>query len=116
MKYTHSLANYPTSFLGVAMSKNRFCLQFQDVTVKLRKDLQNPDHGLVKLSTGNTVIPFDVHGSEINILAVRCTEDVILNVQRELLKQYKAYIELFPETGLVDKLKELGIDINETRT
>lgn len=110
VKYTHSIATYPKEFSGIAISKDRFCLQFKEMNSTLRVDLQNPKD-VLKLPMASKCIPMSTEGTEFNILAVRCNEDLIIKLQNELINKYVEYMALFPSEKMSRFLKDLELSI-----
>lgn len=96
MDYKHSLANYPIKFKGIALSKNRFCLQWEQVEIKLR--VYNRDTSDLDFCKGRHYpkIPIGVDGDKINVLAVRNSEETIRVLQEQLIESYYEYMKLFP--------------------
>jgi hypothetical protein len=84
----HSLANYPSQFLGCVISPTKICLQFEEVTAKLRF---KEGASYVKLPSTHKALPISVSGTAVDILAVGCQMPVIEDLQAALLSAYVVY-------------------------
>jgi len=84
----HSLANYPKEFLGYVISPTKICIQFSEVSTKLRF---KEGGQYIKLLDTSKALPIKTTSTEIDILAVGCQMPVLENLQMSLIKAYKEY-------------------------
>jgi len=84
----HSLANYPTQFLGCVVSPNKICMQFSDVQSKLR--FKQGAH-YIKLPDTSKALPITPTGTDVDLLAVGCVMPVLEQTQLNLIQAYLEY-------------------------
>ena len=84
----HSLANYPKKFLGCVVSPTKICMQFAEVTSKLRFK-EGADY--IKSPYTIKALPIKVTGTDIDILAVGAQLPEIEELQLSLTKAYLEY-------------------------
>ncbi|MBA4259163.1 MAG: hypothetical protein C0446_08360 [Chitinophaga sp.] len=84
----HSVANYPSYFLGYVVSPLKICMQFKEVESKLR--FKNGAE-YIKLSNTDKVLPIKTTGTPIDILAIGCIMPVLEETQLNLIEAYKEY-------------------------
>jgi hypothetical protein len=85
----HSLANYPLSFKGTVISPTKICLQFQDVQVKFRKNLNSSEY--LKMPNGDVSIPIATTGTEVATCNMGCQMPVLEDLQFALINSYVSY-------------------------
>lgn len=85
----HSLANYPLKFLGYVISPTKICLQFEEVTTKLRFK-QGADY--IKLPSTAKALAIEPTGTSVDILAVGCQMPVLKDMQHQLIHSYRTYL------------------------
>jgi len=100
----HSLANYPTHFLGTVVSENKICLQFENVQSKLRFR-QGAEY--IKLPDTHKALPISTQGTPIDILAVGCQLPTLFDAHLALIEAYKEHHERFNDPRTLNFLLEL---------
>lgn len=77
MTIQHSLANYPKEFIECVVTRNKICLQFGDVDVKLR---YKEGGEYIKLPCTTKAFPIPISGAKLNIAAIGCPLPVIFSM------------------------------------
>ena len=91
----HSIANYPLGFVGCVVSPTKICLQFSDVTCKLRV---KEGAAYVKLPNTSKALPIAHTGTEVDVVAVGCQMPELEALQGALIEAYIKYGRLHKET------------------
>ena len=100
----NSLANYPSKFLGCVVSNHKICLQFGDVTSKLRFK-EGAEY--VKMPDTVKAIPIKTTGTDVDILAVGCPLPVLFELQLKLVQACGEHISRFEDSLALDFLIHL---------
>lgn len=114
-KTLHSLANYPTTFKGTVISPTKICMQFSDVEVKLRKNLESTE-GLLKQIDNILALPIRVTGSPVAGVAVGCQLPVLEALQQALIDAYVHYGNLHSDRYRKEYGKEFMDFLLNTQT
>lgn len=85
----HALANYPKKFLRTVISPLKICLQFADVQVKFRRNLDSPEW--LKMPNGDIAVPIATTGTDVETSNMGCPIPVLETMQLELLDTYLVY-------------------------
>ena len=94
IKYDHSIANVPCSFLGFVVRPHNFCLQYQDVNVKLRV-ANNKTDDIIKFGPENAKgLPVTTDGAQVFISGNTTPIPMVEEIQEKLLEAYKTYYNL----------------------
>ncbi len=94
-EHLHSLANYPTEFKGTVISPTKICLQFQDVQVKFRRNLDSTEW--LKMPDGHRAVAISDTGTDIALSSMGCQIPVLEDMQLRLITAYRAYYKFHGE-------------------
>ena len=82
MTIKHSLANYPKEFLQCVVTRNKICLQFGNVDVKLR---YKEGGEYMKLPCTTKAFPIPITGTKVDITSVGCPLHVIFSMLDDVI-------------------------------
>lgn len=85
----NAIAAYPLEFRGTVISPTKICMQFNEVTSKLRV-LTNDQYTPLNDGTYNFIIKNT--GTLIDVLSVGCQMPVIEMIQTALIQAYENYL------------------------
>lgn len=90
----NSIANYPLSFVGCKVSPTKICVQYGEVTSKLR---YREGAEYIKVLGVVKSMPIRTDGTEVDVLAVGCQMPVLEQVQAGLIDAYIEYGTLYSD-------------------
>ena len=115
---SHSLAQYPTGFVGCIVSPTKICMQYGPLEAKLR---YKEGAEYIKLPSTAKALPISVTGTHLAVSAIGCQMPVLEDAQRALYQAFLVYgqshAEVYRKTygkEFMDTLIELRTCLDET--